>query len=637
MAGNARFHDKLHSKNHHSLSTTGFPDSGNDPIASPAEPFQGDFVINGSLSTNAGLNFLSANIAGDFQSQNLTVRDTVYTNFLSGQGSETIISDGALTGNGNFTMTMDFRSGIYAKTPTFIVSNNLSAVGAINSQSATINTLNVNNNATVNGNLFIAGNLSAMGDVSVIETNISVTSSLSVNNVGASTAFSVNQQGAYNIASFRNNNNPIVVVDGSGITTYGSISSSGNINSPNINNIQTTSGNWNNSFNALTSTSGNWNSVYSSVSSTSSNWNNSFNALTSTSANWNLSFNTVSPNSANWNNTYNTVNTTSANWNNSFNALTSTSANWNSSFNALTSTSADWNSSFNALTSTSGNWNSVYNSVSSTSSNWDNSYNSLTSTSGSWDNSYNSLTSTSANWNSSYNSLTSTSGSWDSVYNSVSSTSGNWNNTFTFVNANSSNLSVLSNASNIVSTNSANWNSSYTSLTSTSSNWNNSYNTLTSSSANWDSSTNTVSSTSGQWLTGNSTITFVASNINVSGELSANTIRVFNAMHYSVSASTLAPAQSAYLTLNSPTYQFIAVSSGGTLDIILPNSPVNNKGITFYIKNTSTANGRDIHIHNHTGSILSYGGILVGTANDNKHYTQVVWDGTIWQTVYTNV
>ena len=138
-------------------------------------------------------------------------------------------------------------------------------------------------------------------------------------------------------------------------------------------------------------------------------------------------------------------------------------------------------------------------------------------------------------------------------------------------------------------------------------------------------------------MTGNSTITFVASNINVSGELSANTVRVFNAMHYSVSAATLAPAQSAYLTLNSPTYQFIAVSSGGTLDIILPDSPVNNKGITFYIKNTSTANGRDIHIHNHNGSTLSYGGILAGTANANKPYTQVVWDGTIWQTVYTNV
>jgi hypothetical protein len=595
MAGNARFHDKLHSKNHHSLPTTGFPDSGNDPIASPAEPFQGDFVINGSLSTNAGLNFLSANIAGDFQSQNLTVRDTVYTNFLSGQGSETIISDGALTGNGNFTMTMDFRSGIYAKTPTFIVSNNLSAVGAINSQSATVNTLNVNNNATVNGNLFIAGNLSAMGDVSVIETNIAATSSLSVNNIGASTAFTVNQQGAYNIASFRNNGNPIVVLDGTGITTYGSISSTGVINSPNINNIQTTSGNWNNSFNALTSTSGNWNSVYNSVSSTSSNWNNSFNALTSTSGNWNNTFNTVSPNSANWINTYNTVNTTSSNWSNSFNALTSTSANWNNSFNALTSTS--------------GNWNSVYNSVSSTS----------------------------GNWNNSFNALTSTSANWDSVYNSVSSTSGNWNNTFTFVSTNSSNLSILSNAASIVSSNSANWDSSYTNLTSNSADWHNSFNALTSTSANWNSSTSTVSSTSGQWLTGNSTITFVASNINVSGELSANTIHVFNAMHFSVSASTFAPLQSAYLSLTSPTYHFITVSSLGTLDIILPNTSVNNKGITFYIKNMSNVNNYDIHIHNHTGSLLSYGGILAGTTAANKAYTQVVWDGTTWQTVYAGI
>ena len=564
MAGNARFHDKLHSKNHHTLATAGFPDSGNDPIASPAEPFQGDFVINGSLSTNAGLNFLSANIVGDFQSENIVVRDTLHANFLSGQATETIISDGALTGYGNLTMTMDFRNGIYAKTPTFIATNNISAVGAINSESATVNTLTVNNNATVNGNLFIAGNLSAMGDVSVIETNISVTSSLSVNNLGTSTAFTVNQQGAHNIASFRNDNNPILVLDGSGVTTYGSISASGNINSPNINNIQSTSGNWDSSYNSLTSTSGIWDSSFNALTSTSANWNSVYNSVSSTSGNWNNTFNTVNPNSANWISVYNSVNTTSANWNNSYNSLTSTSSNWNNSYNSLTSTSADWNSVYNSVSSTSANWDSVYNSVSSTSGNWDSSFNALT------------------------------------------STSGNWNNTFTFVNANSSNLSVLSNVASVVS----------------------------STSANWNSTTNTVSSTSGQWLTGNSTITFVTSNINISGELSANTIHVYNAMHVSLSTATLAAAQSAYLTLNSPSYHFITVSNNGTLDIILPNSPINNKGITFYIKNTSTANGHNIHIHNHTGSLLSYGGTLAGTSNVNKPYTQVVWDGTVWQTIY---
>jgi hypothetical protein len=33
MAGNARFHDKHHRTNHHTLSTAGIPDSATDPIA----------------------------------------------------------------------------------------------------------------------------------------------------------------------------------------------------------------------------------------------------------------------------------------------------------------------------------------------------------------------------------------------------------------------------------------------------------------------------------------------------------------------------------------------------------------------------------------------------------------------------
>lgn len=52
MAGNARFHNKFHRRNHHSIPTTGYPDSGTDPIASQDEPFQGDFYLNGSLSAN---------------------------------------------------------------------------------------------------------------------------------------------------------------------------------------------------------------------------------------------------------------------------------------------------------------------------------------------------------------------------------------------------------------------------------------------------------------------------------------------------------------------------------------------------------------------------------------------------------
>jgi hypothetical protein len=127
MAGNARFHDKLHRKNHHSLPTVGYPDSGTDPIASHDEPFQGDFVINGSLSTSAGLSFLSADISGDVYCENIYIADTVHANILSSSYTETIISDGALTGYGDHTLTLDYTKAIYANTPVFNILDTLSS------------------------------------------------------------------------------------------------------------------------------------------------------------------------------------------------------------------------------------------------------------------------------------------------------------------------------------------------------------------------------------------------------------------------------------------------------------------------------------------------------------------------------
>lgn len=55
MAGNARFHNKWHRRNHHSSPSTGYPDSGTDPIASPEEPFIGDFVTYNSISAHENL------------------------------------------------------------------------------------------------------------------------------------------------------------------------------------------------------------------------------------------------------------------------------------------------------------------------------------------------------------------------------------------------------------------------------------------------------------------------------------------------------------------------------------------------------------------------------------------------------
>lgn len=56
MAGNARFHNKYHRRNHHTLPSADYPDSGADPIASSTSPFLGDFYLAGSLSAANNIN-----------------------------------------------------------------------------------------------------------------------------------------------------------------------------------------------------------------------------------------------------------------------------------------------------------------------------------------------------------------------------------------------------------------------------------------------------------------------------------------------------------------------------------------------------------------------------------------------------
>lgn len=146
MAGNARFHDKIHRKNHHTNPTVGYADSATDPIASPAEPFQGDFVLNGKLSTNSELNVLSANITHDIYCENIHITDVTYTNYISGNSTESIISDGSSIGHGNNTLTLKFGNGIYAETPLYSISNTLSVNGELNVVSPSIlSSVNANN------------------------------------------------------------------------------------------------------------------------------------------------------------------------------------------------------------------------------------------------------------------------------------------------------------------------------------------------------------------------------------------------------------------------------------------------------------------------------------------------------------
>jgi len=48
-----RFHNKYHRHNHHTTPSPNEPDAGHDPIASPEDPFRGDFHISGVLSATS--------------------------------------------------------------------------------------------------------------------------------------------------------------------------------------------------------------------------------------------------------------------------------------------------------------------------------------------------------------------------------------------------------------------------------------------------------------------------------------------------------------------------------------------------------------------------------------------------------
>ena len=61
-----RFHSKFHRQNHHTYTSPTNPDAGHDPIASPEQPFYGDFILVGALSCVAP----ASAVAGYFYSKN---------------------------------------------------------------------------------------------------------------------------------------------------------------------------------------------------------------------------------------------------------------------------------------------------------------------------------------------------------------------------------------------------------------------------------------------------------------------------------------------------------------------------------------------------------------------------------------
>ena len=132
MSDNARFHNKLHRKNHHTSPTVGYPDSASDPIASLAEPFQGDFYLAGNLNVAGAINTTYATLS------NINIPVPLLSANVGFQPTNSLIVQ---------------LSGIKYAIPVTLVDNNTftGSSSGINSLSASITYL---------GNTFITGTLS---------------------------------------------------------------------------------------------------------------------------------------------------------------------------------------------------------------------------------------------------------------------------------------------------------------------------------------------------------------------------------------------------------------------------------------------------------------------------------------------
>jgi len=414
MAGNARFHDKLHSKNHHTLPTSGYYDSASDPIASPASPFQGDFHINGTLSASNGIIIPSSVIVGNLTATNAIFDGVVKMDYLSGEFDEAILSDNPSTvGNGSRTLTLDFENGIYT-TSVLNINSNVYCTSGIDAKSIDVDNGIVQNNFKVQNDLLVVGNLTA--NQLKLNSNLIGNGYLNLNNSSSNTTISANQASG---------TNPLITMHYGNVQKFkvnydGSVESSGDVIGNNITLLQTTSSLWNDSRSSLQSNSAIWNRAYSTINNLSSNWNTTYNTVSSISSNWSEVYTSYQTNSGSWVNARTTLASNSGKWESSYNTLTATSANWNLAYawynndyttinNVVTSVNAyqnNWNASYTTLTSTSGNWSGVYTSYQTNSGNWVEARTTLSANSANWNETRTTVQTTSSDWLSGNNTLT---------------------------------------------------------------------------------------------------------------------------------------------------------------------------------------------------------------------------------------
>jgi hypothetical protein len=207
MSDNARFHNKLHRKNHHTLPTTGYPDSAIDPIASPKEPFKGDFHIVGSLSASyniyaghrVGVQTSNPNYEVSIQGSLSASRDAFIDNNL-------VVGNDATVGN-SLTSFGDTVLGTTANDEITINAGPIKMPNAINAVDAIIMGGDTNlyrgaaNTLQTDDDLYVRAN-TTLGDACTDTTTINGTLNINCSTVANGIKFS-NGSGTYDTNLYR--------------------------------------------------------------------------------------------------------------------------------------------------------------------------------------------------------------------------------------------------------------------------------------------------------------------------------------------------------------------------------------------------------------------------------------------------
>jgi hypothetical protein len=336
-----RFHNKWHRHNHSTYPVDLEADSGHDPIASPLDPFKGDFILNGSLSACAP----ASAYAGIFKSDNTAI--------CAIGGTIGIYASGVSQDTGNIMIDTWSDDVIFPDVtkPAIFADGSIVATKAISADSLWTNQLysvssitRVHNvDITELSGFKIVGSDFAQDIPATI--NISTDQGLYLMGIGITGtswgAFGGDLQTHRNL---RVDNNSYIsgsevigndlYISGAGFVEDGLNVTNGNIIVPygDITEQNGNSNEWNSVYTSVNNTSGNWNSVYTSVNNTSGNWNSVYTSVNNTSGSWNSVYTSVNNTSGNWNSVYTSVNNTSGNWNSVYTSVNNTSGTWNGNF-----------------------------------------------------------------------------------------------------------------------------------------------------------------------------------------------------------------------------------------------------------------------------------------------------------------